>query len=284
MKITDLLNEKAINLQGKATSKEEAINQLVELMAQNGNIKDKEEYKKVVFKREEEGTTGIGEGIAIPHGKTEAVSKPGIAAMIIPDGVDFKSLDGSPAKLLFLIAAPNTKDNVHLDVLSRLSTLLMDTDFRQALYNAKSPKEFLECIDKAEKEKLGEEKNSSDQYEILAITGCPTGIAHTYMAAEALEQMGEQLGYKVKVETHGSSGVKNKFTKEEIKKAKGIIIASDTKIDLSRFDGKKLVKAKVADGINKPKELIEHILSPKAKHIIQITKIQLRKMMKKKKK
>ena len=265
MKITDLLNEKAINLQGKATSKEEAINQLVELMAQNGNIKDKEEYKKVVFKREEEGTTGIGEGIAIPHGKTEAVSKPGIAAMIIPDGVDFKSLDGSPAKLLFLIAAPNTKDNVHLDVLSRLSTLLMDTDFRQALYNAKSPKEFLECIDKAEKEKLGEEKNSSDQYEILAITGCPTGIAHTYMAAEALEQMGEQLGYKVKVETHGSSGVKNKFTKEEIKNAKGIIIASDTKIDLSRFDGKKLVKAKVADGINKPKELIEHILSPKAK-------------------
>ena len=265
MKITDLLNEKAINLQGKATSKEEAINQLVELMAQNGNIKDKEEYKKVVFKREEEGTTGIGEGIAIPHGKTEAVSKPGIAAMIIPDGVDFKSLDGSPAKLLFLIAAPNTKDNVHLDVLSRLSTLLMDTDFRQALYNAKSPKEFLECIDKAEKEKLGEEKNSSDQYEILAITGCPTGIAHTYMAAEALEQMGEQLGHKVKVETHGSSGVKNKFTKEEIKNAKGIIIASDTKIDLSRFDGKKLVKAKVADGINKPKELIEHILSPKAK-------------------
>lgn len=265
MRITDLLNEKAINLQGKATSKEEAINQLVELMAQNGNIKDKEGYKKVVFKREEEGTTGIGEGIAIPHGKTEAVSKPGIAAMIIPDGVDFKSLDGSPAKLLFLIAAPNTKDNVHLDVLSRLSTLLMDTDFRQALYNAKSPKEFLECIDKAEKEKLGEEKNSSEQYEILAITGCPTGIAHTYMAAEALEQMGEQLGHKVKVETHGSSGVKNKFTKEEIKNAKGIIIASDTKIDLSRFDGKKLVKAKVADGINKPKELIEHILSPKAK-------------------
>ena len=265
MKITDLLNEKAINLQGKATSKEEAINQLVELMAQNGNIKDKEGYKKVVFKREEEGTTGIGEGIAIPHGKTEAVSKPGIAAMIIPDGVDFKSLDGSPAKLLFLIAAPNTKDNVHLDVLSRLSTLLMDTDFRQALYNAKSPKEFLECIDKAEKEKLGEEKNSSDQYEILAITGCPTGIAHTYMATEALEQMGEQLGYKVKVETHGSSGVKNKFTKEEIKNAKAVIIAADTKVDLSRFDGKKLVKAKVADGINKPKELIEHVLSPNAK-------------------
>ena len=265
MKITDLLSEKAINLHGKANSKEEAIIQLVDLMVENENINDKEAYKQAVLKREEEGTTGIGEGIAIPHGKTDAVEKPGLAAMIIPDGVDFKSLDGNPAKLLFLIAAPNTKDNVHLDVLSRLSTLLMDTDFRQALYNAKTPKEFLECIDKAESEKLGEEKTSNEQYEILAITSCPTGIAHTYMAAEALEQMGEQLGHKVKVETHGSSGVKNKFTKEEIKNAKGIIIASDTNIDLSRFDGKKLIKAKVADGINKPKELIENVLSPNAK-------------------
>ena len=265
MKITDLLSEKAINLHGKANSKEEAIIQLVDLMVENENINDKEAYKQAVLKREEEGTTGIGEGIAIPHGKTDAVEKPGLAAMIIPDGVDFKSLDGSPAKLLFLIAAPNTKDNVHLDVLSRLSTLLMDTDFRQALYDAKTPKEFLECIDKAESEKLGEEKVSNEQYEILAITSCPTGIAHTYMAAEALEQMGEQLGHKVKVETHGSSGVKNKFTKEEIQNAKGIIIASDTNINLSRFDGKKLIKAKVADGINKPKELIENVLSPNAK-------------------
>ena len=265
MRITDLLSEKAITLQGKAKNKSEAIDELVDLMMENGNIKDKEAYKKVVLKREEEGTTGIGEGIAIPHGKTDAVTKPGLAAMVIPEGVDFNSLDGSPAKLLFLIAAPNTKDNVHLDVLSRLSTLLMDTEFREALYKAKSPKEFLKCIDKAESEKLGEEKNTNEQYEILAITSCPTGIAHTYMAAEALEQMGEQLGHKVKVETHGSSGVKNKFTKEEIKNAKGIIIASDTKIDLSRFDGKKLVKAKVADGINKPKELIEHILSANAK-------------------
>ena len=265
MKITDLLSEKAINLHGKANSKEEAIIQLVDLMVENENINDKEAYKQAVLKREEEGTTGIGEGIAIPHGKTDAVEKPGLAAMIIPDGVDFKSLDGSPAKLLFLIAAPNTKDNVHLDVLSRLSTLLMDTEFRQALYDAKTPKEFLKCIDRAESEKLGEEKASNEQYEILAITSCPTGIAHTYMAAEALEQMGEQLGHKVKVETHGSSGVKNKFTKEEIKNAKGIIIASDTNIDLSRFDGKKLIKAKVADGINKPKELIENVLSSNAK-------------------
>lgn len=265
MKITDLLNEKSIMLQGSANSKQEAIDQLIELMMENGNIQDKDEYKRVVLKREEEGTTGIGEGIAIPHGKTDAVTKPGLAAMVIPDGVNFDSLDGNPAKLLFLIAAPNTKDNVHLDVLSRLSTLLMDTNFRQALFDAKSPKEFLKCIDEAESEKLGEEKNEKDYYEILAITGCPTGIAHTYMAAEALEQMGEQLGHKVKVETHGSSGVKNKFTKEEIKNAKGIIVASDTKIDLSRFDGKKLIKAKVADGINKPKELIEHVLSPNAK-------------------
>lgn len=265
MKITDLLSEKAIMLQGKANSKKEAIDKLVDLMMENGNIKDKEEYKRVVLKREEEGTTGIGEGIAIPHGKTEAVTKPGLAAMIIPDGVNFDSLDGSPAKLLFLIAAPNTKDNVHLEVLSRLSTLLMDTNFRQALFDAKSPKEFLKCIDKAETEKLGEEKNKNEHYEILAITSCPTGIAHTYMAAEALEQMGEQLGHKVKVETHGSSGVKNKFTKEEIENAKGIIIAADTKIDLSRFDGKKLVKSKVADGINKPKELIEYVLSSDAK-------------------
>ena len=265
MRITDLLSEKAITLQGKAKNKSEAIDELVDLMMENGNIKDKEAYKKVVLKREEDGSTGIGEGIAIPHGKTDAVTKPGLAAMVIPEGVDFNSLDGSPAKLLFLIAAPNTKDNVHLDVLSRLSTLLMDTEFREALYKAKSPKEFLKCIDKAESEKLGEEKNTNEQYEILAITSCPTGIAHTYMAAEALEQMGEQLGHKVKVETHGSSGVKNKFTKEEIKNAKGIIIASDTKIDLSRFDGKKLIKAKVADGINKPKELIEHVLSTNAK-------------------
>ena len=265
MKITDLLSERSIMLQGKPNSKNEAINQLVDLMMENGNIKDKEEYKKVVLKREEEGTTGIGEGIAIPHGKTDAVTKPGLAAMVVPDGVDFASLDGSPAKLLFLIAAPNTEDNVHLEVLSRLSTLLMDTSFREALYNAKSPKEFLQCIDQAEKEKLGEEKNEDEHYEILAITSCPTGIAHTYMAAEALEQMGEQLGHKVKVETHGSSGVKNKFTKEDIKNAKGIIIAADTKVDLSRFDGKKLVKTKVADGINKPKELINYVLSSDAK-------------------
>lgn len=265
MKITDLLSESAIQLNGVASSKEEVISKMVDLMANNGNIINKEEYKRVVMEREKEGTTGIGEGIAIPHGKTEAVSRPGLSAMVVPDGVNFDSLDGQPVKLLFLIAAPNTKDNVHLDVLSRLSTLLMDTEFREALLNAKTPEEFLMCIDRAERTKLSETKQSNGEYEILAITACPTGIAHTYMAAEALEKMGEQLGHRVKVETHGSSGVKNKFTKEEIKNAKAVIIAADTKIDLSRFDGKKLVKAKVADGINKPQELIEHVLSPEAK-------------------
>lgn len=265
MKITDLLSTSAIQLNGVAHSKEEVISKMVDLMANNGNIINKEEYKRVVMEREKEGTTGIGEGIAIPHGKTDAVSKPGLAAMVVPNGVDFESLDGQPAKLIFLIAAPNTKDNVHLDVLSRLSTLLMDTRFREELLNAETPAEFMLCIDRAERMKMNETKQKNSGYEILAITACPTGIAHTYMAAEALEKMGEQLGHKVKVETHGSSGVKNKFTKEEIKNAKAVIIAADTKIDLSRFDGKKLVKAKVADGINKPQELIEHVLSPEAK-------------------
>ena len=264
MKITDLLSKDAIKLNGIANSKQDAINKLVDLMAKNGNLTDKEKYKQVVLKREEEGSTGIGEGIAIPHGKTDAVSKPGLSAMVINDGVEFDSLDGQPAKLLFLIAAPNTKDNVHLDVLSRLSTLLMDTEFRKSLMEAKTPEEFLRCIDIAENAKLSQAKKN-DEYEILAITSCPTGIAHTYMAAEALEKMGEQLGHKVKVETHGSSGVKNKFTKEEIRNAKAVIIAADTKIDLSRFDGKKLIKAKVADGINRPQELIEHVLSNDAK-------------------
>lgn len=264
MKITDLLSKDAIKLNGIANSKQDAINKLVDLMAKNENLTDKEKYTQVVLKREEEGSTGIGEGIAIPHGKTDAVSKPGLSAMVINDGVEFDSLDGQPAKLLFLIAAPNTKDNVHLDVLSRLSTLLMDTEFRKSLMEAKTPEEFLRYIDIAENAKLSQTKKN-DEYEILAITSCPTGIAHTYMAAEALEKMGEQLGHKVKVETHGSSGVKNKFTKEEIKNAKAVIIAADTKIDLSRFDGKKLIKAKVADGINRPQELIERVLSSDAK-------------------
>ena len=270
MKITDLLCKASIELNAQVSDKNSAIDKLVELMVTNGNITNKEEYKRVVMEREKEGTTGIGEGIAIPHGKSNVVLKPGLAAMVVPNGVEFNSLDGKPAKLLFLIAAPDTKDNVHLEVLSRLSTLLMDTKFRENLLNAKSVEEFISYIDKAEKSKVQQEdkvhkEKNNNSYEILAITACPTGIAHTYMAAEALEKMGEELGHKVKVETHGQSGVKNKFTSEEIKNAKAVIIAADTKVDLSRFDGKKLVKAKVADGINKPKELIEHVLSDNAK-------------------
>ena len=264
MKITDLLDPRSISLDAAPTSKSETLDKAVELMAASGKLSDVEAFRKQVYAREEESTTGIGEGIAIPHGKCDAVKKPGLAAMVIKNGVDFDSLDGEPVTLLFLIAAPNTKDNVHLDVLSRLSTLLMDTEFRKSLMEAKTPEEFLRCIDIAENAKLAQTKKN-DEYEILAITSCPTGIAHTYMAAEALEKMGEQLGHKVKVETHGSSGVKNKFTKEEIKNAKAVIIAADTKIDLSRFDGKKLIKAKVADGINRPQELIERVLSSDAK-------------------
>ena len=264
MKITDLLSTNAIKINGIAKNKEELIDQMIELMTNNGNIINKEEYKKVVLKREKEGSTGIGEGIAIQHGKTDAVSKPGLSAMVVPNGVEFNSLDGQPVKLIFLIAAPNSKDNVHLEVLSRLSALLMDENFRKELLKAETPEEFKLCIDRAEKIKENEQKRETEGYDILAITACPTGIAHTYMAAEALEKEGEELGYKVKVETHGASGIKNKFSKEEIKEAKAIIIAADTKIDLSRFDGKKLIKAKVADGINKPKELIQHALSESA--------------------
>lgn len=261
MKITDLLKSVSIELNAKVNGKKEAIEKMVSLMEKNGNILDSAKYLETVINREIEGSTGIGEGIAIPHGKSSAVAKPGLAAMVVPNGVEFESLDGKPAKLLFLIAAPDTKDNIHLEVLSRLSTLLMDEKFRENLMNAKTKKEFLSYIDEAEGVKLSEKKVVSSSYDILAITSCPTGIAHTYMAAEALEKAGEKLGLKVKVETHGSSGVKNKFTLEEIKNAKGIIIAADTKVDLFRFDGKKLIKSKVADGIKMPEELINKVLN-----------------------
>ena len=264
MKITDLLKLTSIELNSRVQTKQEAIKKMVDLMEKSGNLSDRNEYERVVFAREEEGTTGIGEGIAIPHGKTSVVKEPGLAAMVVPNGVDFESLDGAPVKLLFLIAAPDTKDNIHLDVLSRLSTLLMDESFRQKLINATSREEFLEIVDEAEKDKLGETKSENAKYEILAITSCPTGIAHTYMAAEALEKMGKEMGHNVKVETQGQSGAKNKLTKEEIKNAKAIIIAADTKVDLSRFNGKRLIKAGVSDGISKPKELIERALSGNA--------------------
>ena len=262
MKITDLLTKKSINLNVKASNKKDIIEQAVELMEQNGNINNKEEYLKLVMKREEEGSTGVGEGIAIPHGKGNVISKPGLVAMVIPDGVDFEALDGKPVKLLFLIAAPDSKDNLHLKVLSRLSALLMNEKFRKDLLNAKSKEEFLKIIDEAdiqEKEEK-EEKENKESYELLGITSCPTGIAHTYMAAESLEQMGKELGHPIKVETQGQSGTKNKLTDEEIKNAKAIIVAADVKVDLSRFDGKRILRTGVSDGIHKPKELIEKAL------------------------
>ncbi len=263
MKITDLLSEESIALKVKANSKEEIIKKVVDMMNDTGNIEDKSEYERLVLAREKEGTTGVGEGIAIPHGKSSTVKKPTLVAAVIPDGVDYESLDGKPVNLLFLIAAPDTKDNIHLDVLSRLSTLLMDEGFRKKLIASKSKKEFLENINKAEEEKFNEKKDARKGYEILGITGCPTGIAHTYMAAEALEKMGKELGHPVKIETQGQSGVKNELTKEEIKNAKAIIIAADIDVDLSRFEGKKVIRAKVSDGIHKPQELIEKALSGK---------------------
>jgi len=277
MKIIDLLDEKSIRLNAAASSKKEALNQIINLISQTGNITNKDEYKKIVFEREEQGTTGIGEGIAIPHGKSSKVKKATLAAMVIPNGVEFESLDNKKVNLMFLIAAPETKDNIHLEVLSKLSALLMDEEFREKLRRAKSQKEFLNFIDEAENEKYGEEKavdkvlsettqtelqnTEKNVYEILCITACPTGIAHTYMAAEALEKAGEETNHKIKVETQGQSGVKNQLTREEIKNAKAIIVAADTNVDLSRFNGKKVIKTRVADGIHKPKELIEKALS-----------------------
>lgn len=278
MKITDLLQENAIRLNALASSKQEVLEQIINLCSQTGNILNKQEFKEAVLKREKEGTTGIGEGIAIPHGKSRAVKKACLAAMVLPKGVEFEALDGKKVNLIFLIAAPENQENTHLEVLSRLSALLMDERFRDNLKNAKTPAEFINFINQAEQEKYGEEKvvdellsdtfkaeqtekNSNEAYEILCITSCPTGIAHTYMAAEALEKAGRETNHPVKVETQGQSGVKNHLTKEEIEKAKAIIIAADTNVDLTRFNGKKLVKVRVSDGIQKPKELIERALS-----------------------
>ncbi len=270
MKIVDLLKEQSIDLAVQVADKPAALDKLVALMAAGGNLADAAKYKSCVLAREAEGSTGIGEGIAIPHAKTDAVRTPGLAAMVVPQGVEFDSLDGEPAKLFFLIAAPDTEDNVHLDVLSRLSMLLMDDDFRTELLAAQDAKAFLQVIDKYEAAKLAEEEGETaeaaeepqqaDERLVLAVTACPTGIAHTYMAAEALQEMGAKLGVAMKVETNGSSGVKNKLTAADIAKAEGIIVAADKNVPVERFAGKPVIFVKVADGINKPKELIEEIL------------------------
>ena len=263
MRITDLLKKEGIKIGGVCANKQDAIDQMVGLMAKNGNINDLEKYKKAVLAREAESTTAIGEGIAIPHAKTDAVSKPGLAAMTVPAGVDYDAPDGDPSNLIFLIAAPNTKENVHLEVLARLSGMLMDDDFTDALRAAKTPEEFLAVIDKAESAADAKDAApaAANGYDFLAITACPTGIAHTYMAAEALEKQAAAMGYSLKAETQGSVGTKNALTAEEIKNAKGIIIAADKKIDTARFAGKQIIVTSVSDGINKPEELINKIIN-----------------------
>ena len=268
MRITELLDKRSIRIDGAPKSKNEALDQMVELMAKSGKINDLEAYRQEVYRREEEGTTGVGEGIAIPHGKGAFVDKPGLAAMVVKDGVDYDSLDGEPVHLIFLIAAPNTKDNVHLDVLSKLSVLLMDEDFSRALQNAKNPEEFMKIVDEADQEapdldeKLkADEATSEDQFRILAVTACPTGIAHTYMAAEGLEKAAKAKGCFIKVETRGSGGAKNVLTAEEIKNADCIIVAADTKVPMDRFNGKKLIEVQVSDGISKADKLIEQAMS-----------------------
>ena len=269
MKITELLDRRSILLNGAPASKKDALDQMIALMVKSGKIRDEEAYRQEVYRREEEGTTGIGEGIAIPHGKCDAVIKPGLAAMVIPNGVDFDSLDGQPVHLIFLIAAPNTKDNIHLDVLSKLSMLLMDEKFAENLKNAKTVDEFLEIVDHADQEKpdvddqlAAQTENAPVQYKcrILAVTSCPTGIAHTYMAAEGLEKAAKAAGCFIKVETRGSGGAKNVLTEQEIKDADCIIVAADAKVPMDRFHGKKLIECQVTDGISKADQLVERAI------------------------
>lgn len=272
MRIRDLLSKESIRLDGVAENKQDALEKMVALMAASGKIADVEKYRKGVFAREEEGTTGIGEGIAIPHCKSDAVKAPGLAAMVVKGGVDFDALDGAPTDLIFLIAAPDTEDNVHLDVLSRLSVMLMDENFTDGLRNAKTVDEFLAVIDGAEEEREEKEEKkepaaaekTADNRLVLAVTGCPTGIAHTYMAAESLEKKAAELGCRIKVETRGSGGAKNVLTKQEIDEAVCIIVAADTQVPMDRFSGKPVIQCKVSDGISKADELLRKALDGKA--------------------
>lgn len=263
MKITDLLKLESIAMNPMVSTKNEALDMLVDLMENRGNLNNKEEYKEAVLKRESLSTTGIGEGIAIPHAKTEAVREPGLAAMVIKDGLDFDSLDGEPAKLFFLIAAPEGEANLHLDVLARLSMMLMNPDFKEALLNANSKEEFLKLIDEAESDKIDEQNNKQEEggYKVLAVTACPTGIAHTFMAAESLENKAKEMGISIKVETNGSGGAKNVLTKEDIDNCEAIIVAADKKVEMARFDGKKVIQCPVAQGIHKAEELINEAVS-----------------------
>lgn len=268
MRITDLLDRRSVSLTAAPGSKSEALDMAVDLMVRSEKISDRDAYREQVYLREEESTTGIGEGIAIPHGKCDAVKKPGLAAMVIKDGVEFESLDDEPVTLLFLIAAPNTEDNVHLDVLSKLSVMLMDEDFTAALRNAQSVDEFMDIIDKADQEKKDIDERLADtgdaedaQVRILAVTSCPTGIAHTYMAAEGIEKAAKAKNCFIKVETRGSGGAKNVLTEKEIREADCIIVAADAQVPMDRFDGKKLIECQVSDGISKADQLVERAIA-----------------------
>jgi len=270
MRIVDLLKKEAVVLNADVSEKEQMLDLLVDLHKKVGNIEDKEAFKAGIMKRESEGPTAIAEGICIPHSKNDAVIKPGIAAITVPGGVDCEALDGEPSNLFFMIAAPAEGSDVHLEALSRLSTILMDPAFREKLLSAKDVEAFLAAIDEKETEKYGDEDKAAQVeeaaaevpakksgYQVLAVTACPTGIAHTYMAAEALEEKGKELGISIKVETNGSGGAKNILTQEEIDACDGIIIAADKNVEMARFDGKPVIKVKVSDGIHKSQELIE---------------------------
>lgn len=275
MKITDLLSKDSIELRATTKTKDETYEKLINLMAASGNLSDKEEYKKGIYEREAQSPTAIGAGICIPHSKNAAVKKPGLASVTVPAGVDCDALDGEPSNLFFMIAAPATGSDIHLEVLSRLSVILMDDAFREKLLNAKDKDEYLKIIDEKEMEKFPEAASAKEEkasapaknagngakYRVLAVTACPTGIAHTFMAAESLEKMGEKTGYLLKAETNGSGGAKNILTKEEIAACDGIIIAADKKVEMARFDGKPVLQVKVADGIHKPEELINKIIN-----------------------
>ncbi|MBR6013769.1 MAG: PTS sugar transporter subunit IIA [Selenomonadaceae bacterium] len=272
MRVTELLKNASIELGAHVKDKQDAISHLVDLMDKGGNLKNKEQYKKDVLAREASGTTGLGDGIATPHAKSSGVKAPGLAAMTIPEGIDFQSMDGNPARLFFAIAAPDGGNDEHLQILSKLATMIMDADFKEALIKAKSKEEFLKLIDDKEDGKFQAESSGSsaplapatDHIQILAVTACPTGIAHTFMAAESLEQHAKKRGISIKVETNGSGGAKNVLTADEIAKADGIIVAADKNVAMARFDGKRVVITKVADGINKADELIDKALGGSA--------------------
>lgn len=267
MRITDLLKKEAIELGASVSTKNEAIDKLISLHEKAGNLNDVQAYKAAILERENQGSTAIGEGIAVPHAKSESVKVPGLSAITLPNGVDYGAPDGKASDILFMIAAPLDGD-LHLEILSRLMVMLMEPEFCADLRKAATADEFLQIIDKKESEKYPsepkEESAVKQGYRILAVTACPTGIAHTYMAAEALEKAGEKMGYPLKAETNGSGGAKNVLTKKEIEECDGIIVAADKNVEMARFDGKPVIKTSVSNGINKPEELINKIIDGKA--------------------